>query len=72
MDKLPRTEDLTTWLEEVLVKDTIDSYDKMMIRLAVRLAEKGRKISSQDFVKIQAAVQISALAKMITDRPDDE
>jgi hypothetical protein len=72
MEKLPRTEDLAEWLEVIVSKDSIDSYDKTMIRLAVRLAEKGRKISSHDFLKVQAAVQIKELTKIITEPDDDE
>ena len=67
MEKLPKSDDLQIWLDEFVQKDTPPTdYDKMMARLAVKLAEKGRKISSGQIQKVQAAVKIRELTDIIT------
>jgi site-specific recombinase XerC len=72
MEKLPKTEDLQSWLEEFVIKNEPPSdYDKTMARLAVRLAEKGKRISSQEIkIKMQAA-QIRDLASDIVEPAEE-
>ena len=71
MEKSPKIEDLQTWYEGILENANVSSYDKGMIRLAMRLAERGKKISSDRIRAIQAGIQIKELAKVITEESAD-